>query len=329
MLSPDGTARTRFADPNDTGPAARAPELGTADLRAAVCECLYHSARYGSVPLRVAETPCIDTRSGACIGSIVNLEVVGPSALSAWRTGVDRRVSHEIMWEVYAASYDRILSELFFYQEVVERHCAALSGPAIGTVLDVGSGTGTVTSRLLGAGKRVTAVAINRAMLEQMWSKIDPGWGDRLTVIEDTAERLPHLRDGAFDGVNVLLAFFDMDDPIAALAEAQRVLKPGGTIIITEPRARFDVAALMAAAEESLRTRGILDRLSGDWRRIETVAPLVRDSIRDTEGLKAAPTARQDWHAEAIFDTLRRDGFTDPTFQESHLGNCATIRGLK
>jgi ubiquinone/menaquinone biosynthesis C-methylase UbiE len=224
------------------------------------------------------------------------------------------------MWEVYAASYDRILSELRFYQEVVERHCTAMSAPAIGTVLDLGAGTGTVAVRLLSAGKRVTAVDVNRAMLEKIHSKMEVGWSERLTVIEDTAERLPHLRDGVFDGVTVLLAFFAMDDPVAALAEAQRMLKPGGALVVTEPRACFNEAELMAAAKESLRAKGILDRLAGDWQRIEAVAPIVRHVVEHGHSRKGA---------ETIFDTLRRNGFTDMTFEESHLGNCATIRGTK
>jgi ubiquinone/menaquinone biosynthesis C-methylase UbiE len=329
FLPPDGVASVHFVNPGDDLSARRITELDTVDLRVAVGECSYRSARYGPVRLRVTEVPCIDTESGACAGSLASLELTDLPTLTAFQKGVDRRLSHEVMWEVYAASYDRILPEMPFYQEVVERHYDAMSKPEIGTVLDIGAGTGSVTVRLLGAGKRVTAVDLNRAMLEKMDSKRDAGWGDRLTVIEDTAERLPHLRDGAFDGVTVLLAFFDMDDPIAALAEAQRVLKPGGILVITEPRACFNVAELMTAVEESLRARGRLDPLSKDWKRIETVAPLIRDAVRDTQSRKVAAAVKQDWHAEAIFDTLGRDGFTNLTFRQSHLGNCATITGSK
>jgi ubiquinone/menaquinone biosynthesis C-methylase UbiE len=286
LLPPDGVASTHFATPGDD---LYARELDTIDLRVAVGECRYHSARYGPVRLRVSEA-CIDTESGACAGSLASLEVTDLPTVPAFQTGVDRRLGHEVMWEVYAVSYDRILSELPFYQEVVERHHAAMSNPAISTVIDIGAGTGSVTVRLLGAGKRVTAVDVNRAMLEKMDSKREAGWGDRLTTIEDTAERLPHLRNGAFDGVTVLLAFFDMDDPIAALAEAQRVLKIGGTIVVTEPRANFNVVELMTAAEEALRARGHLDRLSRNWKRIQTVAPLVRDAVQDTQSRKIAVT---------------------------------------
>jgi len=257
------------------------------------------------------------------------LEIEDPHALAAFRHAVDVRSGHEVMWEVYAASYDHILPELPFYQEVVERHCAAMSAADIHAVLDLGAGTGTVTVRLLGAGKCVTAVDINRAMLENLYAKLDAEAADRVTVIEDTAESLPHLPDVSFDGVTVLLAFFDMDSPLAALHEAQRLLKPGGSLVITEPRACFNVAQLMAAAEDALRGQGVMDRLADDWKRIQIVAPLVRDAVRDVNARKAAAPAGRDWHAEAILDRLREAGYEGLSFRESHLGNCATVEGRK
>ncbi len=147
--------------------------LDTADLGVAVSECRYDSSRFGPLPLRVAEVPCIETASGTCAGSLVSLEPTDPSVRSALQDRLERRLGHEVMWEVYAASYDRILPELSFYQEVVERHCAAMAAPAINTVLDLGAGTGSVTSRLLRSGKRVTAVDIGRAMLAKLYSKVE------------------------------------------------------------------------------------------------------------------------------------------------------------
>lgn len=225
--------------------------------------------------------------------------------------------------------YDHILSELPFYQEVVERHYTAMKPAHIRTVLDVGAGTGIPTLRLLDLGKHVTAVDISRAMLQKLYSKLDAGHAMRLTVIEDTAESLPHLPDASFDGVSVLLAFFDMHDPWSALGETQRLLKPGGTLIVTEPRACFNVDQLMTAAEESLRAKGLLEKLAADWKRIQSVAPLIRDTIRDSQARTTGTSLEQNWHAEAILEIMRRDEFSNLTFCESHLGNCATITGKK
>jgi hypothetical protein len=100
-------------------------------------------------------------------------------------------------------------------------------------------------------------------------------------------------------------------------------------LIVTEPRACFDVDQLMAAAEESLRAKGLLESLAGDWQRIQTVAPLIRDAVLSSQTRAPASPLNQVWHAEAIMEILGHDGFFNLTFRESHLGNCATIQGEK
>lgn len=320
---PDGAATSHFG----TAGAASHAEimLETAALRVATSECHYNSDYLGPVTLRACELPCIDAASGACMGSSLSLEILDIPDWAAFRQAVDRRLEHEVMWDVYAASYDRVLPELPFYQEVVERHFAALQEERVRTVLDLGAGTGAVAIRLLKLGKRVTAVDIGRAMLARLYAKVDDADAERLTVIEDTAESLRQLHDESFDAVNVLLAFFDMNDQEAALGEALRLLRSGGKLIVTEPRACFNVNQLMAFAEESLQAQGLFERLAADWTRIQTVAPLIRDRVQNP----ASPASRTGWHAEAILDHLRQKEFAKLTFQESHLGNCATVTGVK
>ena len=202
-----------------------------------------------------------------------------------------------------------------------------MNSATIMDVLDIGAGTGNVSIELLKANKNITAVDTSLAMLKQFYRKIDETMVKNLTIIEDTAERLPHLFSNSFDGVTVLLAFFDMLNPFAALDEAIRLLKPGGTLIVTEPKACFNVTELMAHAEEYLHKQDLMNRLEEDWQRIQTVAPHINKKIQDAQS--SDKTTLQPWHAEALHEILTERGFVDLSFEDSHLGNCATIKCFK
>jgi ubiquinone/menaquinone biosynthesis C-methylase UbiE len=166
-------------------------------------------------------------------------------------------------------------------------------------------------------------------MMTRLKSKVSSQSAGRLTVVLDTAERLPQLPDQCFDGVSALLSFFDMDEPRLALAEAIRLLRPGGILVITDPKACFDIRPLMAFAERHLREGGRFEELKDDWSRVASVAPSLESRIRSRSRGAQDPAVGEPWNAEWIFQSLRGLRFTDLTFQDSHLGNCATIVGRK
>ena len=289
--------------------------------------CPYQTPDFGQARLRINETPLLDTSSGAIQGLLLSFEIIDIEHRSQYREALRNRIRHELLWEIYAASYDQVLLELPFYREVLQRHIAAMNQASIMNVLDVGAGTGNVAIQLLRENKTITAVDTSNAMLNKFYSKIDATVISRFTIIEDTAERLPHLPDACFDGITVLLAFFDMLNPFAALEEAIRLLKSGGTLIVTEPKACFDVKALMTFAENHLRENGLMERLAEDWTRIQTVAPHINQKIQEVQTLQNVSQAP--WQAETLYAILSQRGFAALTFDDSHLGNCATITGIK
>ena len=303
--------------------------LDVDDLELSISECQYHSPNFGLAKLRIFELPCINMVSGKCLGAIFNIEILNIEKKQKFDQAVEKQWRHEIMWEVYANSYDRVLPELFFYQEVLNRHLKEMSNNGIKEVLDVGAGTGNVTIPLLKIGKYVTAVDIGRPMIEKLFSKLENVSCNNLRVIEDTAERLPHLKDHSFDGVTVLLSFFDMQQPHLALQEVERVLKPGGKLVITEPKKCFNVDILMKAAEEALKEKCVYEALYEDWRRIQAVAPIVNETIKMIQNDTSSTGESSAWYAEVIFEILSDHKFLDLTMKDSHLGNCATITGIK
>jgi len=221
-----------------------------------------------------------------------------------------------LIWDTYAVSYDRVLPRLSIYQEVIARHVDAMSAEAIHTVLDLGCGTGNVTVPLATKGKRLTAVDRSPAMLELMQTKLLALPDAQVSILEQSAETLPFAA-ARFDGVTILLALFAMDKPSKALSEAIRVLKPGGTLIATEPKESFNMPKLLAHAEAELRQNGEFEELETDWRRVSAV------------NRRIDPAIRPKLPAEQIATILKNRGFVDIVQTDSHLGNCQTITARK
>ncbi len=91
-----------------------------------------------------------------------------------------------------------------------------------GTVLDLGAGTGILTGHLLDLGLDVIAVE----PLAEMRALVPAG----ARAIEGSAEAIP-LPDSAVDAIVVGSAWHWFDET-RALAEAHRVLRPGGTLAL-------------------------------------------------------------------------------------------------
>lgn len=95
-----------------------------------------------------------------------------------------------------------------------------------GRVLELGTGTGLLFS----AYENPPAVAIDvDASGFVRARRRDP----RVALVRADAQALP-FRDGAFDAVVETLSLCSVPDPVAALAEARRVLKPGGELRLLE-----------------------------------------------------------------------------------------------
>ncbi|AEH35759.1 class I SAM-dependent methyltransferase [Halopiger xanaduensis] len=109
------------------------------------------------------------------------------------------------------------------------------SGSQDRRVLDVGCGTGVVSLLLAELGHDVTGVDFAPEMLERARTKARAA--DRpdrsIAFCRGDAEALP-LPDGAFDVVTARHLIWTLPNPQTALAEWQRVLEPGGRLVLLE-----------------------------------------------------------------------------------------------
>jgi demethylmenaquinone methyltransferase/2-methoxy-6-polyprenyl-1,4-benzoquinol methylase len=106
-----------------------------------------------------------------------------------------------------------------------------------GRALDVAGGTGDLAAglcRRVGPGGQVVLSDINAEMLSEGRRRLlDRGLVANVRLIQANAERLP-FPDGAFDCVTIGFGLRNVTDKPAALAEMQRVLKPGGRLLVLE-----------------------------------------------------------------------------------------------
>lgn len=110
-------------------------------------------------------------------------------------------------------------------QNLIQAHIAAASPYTKGNVLELCCGTGMVGRNFAAAGWNVCGIDLTKGMAEEA-NRFYP-------CICSPAEQVPFL-DGAFDVVVLRQAYFLLDDGQKVLAQAHRVLKPGGVFILSQ-----------------------------------------------------------------------------------------------
>lgn len=132
-----------------------------------------------------------------------------------------------------AARYDRRWAR--YTRESLDLLRPLLAGRDAGRVLDLGCGTGALVTALGAWGVRVaryTGADLSPGMLRMAAGKA-AGAGFPAGFVAASADALP-FRDGAFDTVLTASSLHFWERPEAALAEARRVLRPGGRLLLVD-----------------------------------------------------------------------------------------------
>jgi len=174
-------------------------------------------------------------------GALIAVVLLGLAALLYWLlvategTYLGVRVV-TLLYDATAGRYDRI-KDLHY---VDEARClglplaGALAGPELPRVLDVAAGTGRLPLALLRTGEleaSITALDRSSRMLSQARRTLSSC--DRAVALVQGDAGALCFGDQVFDCVTCLEAMEFMEDSLAALAEMVRVLKPGGTLLLS------------------------------------------------------------------------------------------------
>ena len=163
---------------------------------------------------------------------------------------------------VFAALYDRLGRRAERGPLGARRR--QLLRSASGRVLEIGAGTGANLPHYTGLA-RLVLTEPDAAMRRRIAARL-PGAPCPVEVLDAPAEDLP-LADGSVDAVVATLVLCSVDDPDRALAEARRVLRPGGRLLFLEHvRAEGRIAWWQR-------------RLTPAWRRLVPGCHLDRDSV--------------------------------------------------
>jgi ArsR family transcriptional regulator len=128
-----------------------------------------------------------------------------------------------------AGRWDRLREELYGRAFTREAFLALL--PREWTVADLGCGTGAVAAALAPHVRRVLAVDQSAAMLKAARRRVASL--ENVETRQGSLESLP-LDGGSCDAALLLLTLTYVEEPAAALAEAARILRPDGRLVVVD-----------------------------------------------------------------------------------------------
>lgn len=132
-------------------------------------------------------------------------------------------------------------------QAVEDALLALIPAGPHGRLLDIGTGTGRVVELLAPRVRQALGVDASKAMLALARARLSgPGFAHCAVRLADMY-RLP-LADQSFDTVVLQMVLHHAEDPAGAVAEATRVLAPGGRLLVIDlaEHSRTDLTGKLA-----------------------------------------------------------------------------------
>ena len=106
-------------------------------------------------------------------------------------------------------------------------------------ILEVGAGSGFDAKELLGKNYELVLSDVSPETLNRLSKRLNSSSGERIHYVALDAQHLPFL-NASFDAMYMVATFHHVQNPVIALREAERVLKPGALFILgVEPNLTY------------------------------------------------------------------------------------------
>lgn len=241
-----------------------------------------------NVYFRLSAGPAGEAVRG-CLNNLDNddaVRVLDRRRLSTIRRS--RAVSAESYFQRHAADWDAIRSLHIPEADVEQAIRKLLPRKKVGDLLDLGTGTGRMLQLCAGNAENAVGVDLSREMLAVARANLDSPEYRNCSLRRASAEQLP-FADSSFDIVLSHMVLHFLPEPDLVIAEAARVLRPRGRLILVD-FAPHDSTLL--GADHAHRWPGFTDAQIGEW--MEDAGLLVGRPV----ALPGGPLTVKLWRAE-------------------------------
>lgn len=144
-----------------------------------------------------------------------------------------RAEAAQAYFRIHAAEWDRIRTLHVAEEQVEAAMLEALGEGPFSLLVDLGTGTGRILELFGKRAKRALGFDLNHDMLAYARMKLDRAGLAHVQARHGDLNNVP-LADGAADAVVLHQVLHFLDDPAAAVAEAARILAPGGKLLVVD-----------------------------------------------------------------------------------------------
>ncbi len=155
----------------------------------------------------------------------------GTPRLADGAGGRDPRIAAELEAQHHALPlYVDKQSVMNRWEELMFERLLEWLGPGDTPVLDLGCGVGVLGRLWAESGQRAPLIGMD--LVVELLNEAGNGY---IGLVEGDVHHMP-FRDGAFAGVIMANALHHVADPVSALREVRRSLRPGGALVTYDPR---------------------------------------------------------------------------------------------